>query len=473
MARGETGYFMDPTLVETKDPAYRLLCEEIFGPVVTAFVYPDAKFGEILETVNRTSPYALTGSIFARDRAAVQKAMLALRDAAGNFYINDKPTGAVVGQQPFGGARASGTNDKAGSMLNLARWVSARSVKETLRAAARLSVPVHGSGIAGGNDSPALHASAILHARRLHRSRVRRKSARGVPRRHEDPGGGAAEHRARDESVRDGVRVSAGGSDAHAPRADLHPGGRAAVRRASRRWDARTRSPRSARSRWRARRASCSRRAWARCRCSSAAQFKKPTFAQLSVAKLPEIGPPPPGRTHLAEMLSLDASDILGGMTAPQAISCGFPFLIVPLRDLDAVRRARVRMDQWDSALKSYWAPDIMVFARDAERDGASIRARVFVPGQGIIEDPATGSAVGGARRLSRRARDRGEREFPLRGRAGVRDQAAEPSRARSGQGRRRDHRRARGRRGGDGERGNHGDPASARGLSGGEALRA
>jgi trans-2,3-dihydro-3-hydroxyanthranilate isomerase len=121
--------------------------------------------------------------------------------------------------------------------------------------------------------------------------------------------------------------------------------------------------------------------------------FKKPSFAQLSVAKLPETGPPPPGRTHLAEMLSLDPSDILGGMTAPQAISCGFPFLIVPLRDLDAVRRARVRMDQWDSALKSYWAPDVLVFARDAEREGV-IRARVFVPGQGIIEDPATGSAV-------------------------------------------------------------------------------
>jgi len=121
--------------------------------------------------------------------------------------------------------------------------------------------------------------------------------------------------------------------------------------------------------------------------------FKKPTFAQLSVAKLPETGPPPPGRTHLAEALSIDPSDILGGMTAPQAISCGFPFLMVPLRDLDAVKRARVRMDQWDSALKSYWAPDIMVFARDPEREGV-IRARVFVPGQGIIEDPATGSAT-------------------------------------------------------------------------------
>ena len=130
-ARGELGYFIDPTLVEAKDAGYRLMCEEIFGPVVTTFVYPDAKFVEILDTVNRTSPYALTGSIFARDRSAVHKAMLMLRDAAGNFYINDKPTGAVVGQQPFGGARASGTNDKAGSMLNLARWMSARSVKET------------------------------------------------------------------------------------------------------------------------------------------------------------------------------------------------------------------------------------------------------------------------------------------------------------------------------------------------------
>ena len=122
-------------------------------------------------------------------------------------------------------------------------------------------------------------------------------------------------------------------------------------------------------------------------------EFKKPAFAQLSVAKLPETGPPSPGRTHLAEMLSIDPSDILGGMTAPQGISCGYPFLMVPLRDLDAVRRARVRMEQWDAALKSYWAPDVMVFARDAEREGV-IRARVFVPSQGIIEDPATGSAV-------------------------------------------------------------------------------
>jgi 1-pyrroline-5-carboxylate dehydrogenase len=128
---GGSGYFISPTLVETKDPGYRLMCEEIFGPVVTAHVYPDARFAETLGVVDTTSPYALTGAIFARDRNAVRQASLALRNAAGNFYINDKPTGAVVGQQPFGGARGSGTNDKAGSKLNLVRWVSARAIKET------------------------------------------------------------------------------------------------------------------------------------------------------------------------------------------------------------------------------------------------------------------------------------------------------------------------------------------------------
>ena len=129
--RGETGYFIEPTLVRTGDPASRLLREEIFGPVVTAYVYPDTQWEDILKTVDQTSPYALTGSVFARDRKAVKQASIALRNAAGNFYINDKPTGAVVGQQPFGGARASGTNDKAGSKLNLVRWVSARAIKET------------------------------------------------------------------------------------------------------------------------------------------------------------------------------------------------------------------------------------------------------------------------------------------------------------------------------------------------------
>src|SRR6266496_1991957 len=130
VARGEAGYFIEPTLIETKDPAYRLLCEEIFGPVVTAHVYPDAQWAETLKIVDETSPYALTGAIFSRDRQAIREAALSLRNAAGNFYINDKPTGAVVGPQPLGGARGSGTNDKAGSKLNLMRWVSARTIKE-------------------------------------------------------------------------------------------------------------------------------------------------------------------------------------------------------------------------------------------------------------------------------------------------------------------------------------------------------
>jgi 1-pyrroline-5-carboxylate dehydrogenase len=127
----KVGYFIEPTLVEAKDPGYRLMCEEIFGPVLTTYVYDDDRWLETLEIVDETSPYALTGAIFARDRRAVVEAATALRNAAGNFYINDKPTGAVVGHQPFGGARASGTNDKAGSKMNLLRWVSARSVKET------------------------------------------------------------------------------------------------------------------------------------------------------------------------------------------------------------------------------------------------------------------------------------------------------------------------------------------------------
>jgi len=125
------GYFIQPTLVQVKDPAYRLMCEEVFGPVVTLYVYPDAEWERTLEIVDRTSPYALTGAVFANDRAALVQADRALRNAAGNYYINDKPTGAVVGQQPFGGARASGTNDKAGSILNLVRWISPRTIKET------------------------------------------------------------------------------------------------------------------------------------------------------------------------------------------------------------------------------------------------------------------------------------------------------------------------------------------------------
>jgi 1-pyrroline-5-carboxylate dehydrogenase len=140
-ADDRTGYFVQPTLIQTEDPSNRLLCEEIFGPVVAAFVYPDDRWLELLHTVDTTSPYALTGAVFARDRAAIRQAGLALRNAAGNFYINDKPTGAVVGQQPFGGARASGTNDKAGSKLNLVRWVSPRTVKETFVPPVRYEYP--------------------------------------------------------------------------------------------------------------------------------------------------------------------------------------------------------------------------------------------------------------------------------------------------------------------------------------------
>ncbi|HEY5526453.1 MAG TPA: L-glutamate gamma-semialdehyde dehydrogenase [Candidatus Anoxymicrobiaceae bacterium] len=125
------GYFIQPTIIQSKDPRSRLMCEEVFGPVVTVFVYPAKDYEKALEICDTTSPYALTGGIFAQDRFAIVQAVKALRNSSGNFYINDKPTGAVVGQQPFGGARASGTNDKAGSLLNLARWVSPRAIKET------------------------------------------------------------------------------------------------------------------------------------------------------------------------------------------------------------------------------------------------------------------------------------------------------------------------------------------------------
>lgn len=125
------GYFIEPTVIEVRDPKYVTMCEELFGPVLTIYVYDANNFDKALTLVDTTSPYALTGSILAQDREAVELATNRLRNAAGNFYINDKPTGAVVGQQPFGGARASGTNDKAGSMLNLYRWLSARTIKET------------------------------------------------------------------------------------------------------------------------------------------------------------------------------------------------------------------------------------------------------------------------------------------------------------------------------------------------------
>jgi 1-pyrroline-5-carboxylate dehydrogenase len=126
------GYFIEPTIIHTTNPHFKLMEEEIFGPVMTVHVYPDKDFAKVLELCDTTSAYALTGCIMANDRAAVAQAYKSLRNAAGNFYINDKPTGAVVGQQPFGGGRASGTNDKAGSYLNLLRWVSARAVKENL-----------------------------------------------------------------------------------------------------------------------------------------------------------------------------------------------------------------------------------------------------------------------------------------------------------------------------------------------------
>ena len=124
------GYFIEPTVLKVQDPNYVTMCEEIFGPVLTIYIYEDGQWDETLYLLDNTSPYALTGSVFARDRKAVIHATNVLRNAAGNFYINDKPTGAVVGQQPFGGARASGTNDKAGSILNLYRWVSPRTIKE-------------------------------------------------------------------------------------------------------------------------------------------------------------------------------------------------------------------------------------------------------------------------------------------------------------------------------------------------------
>jgi 1-pyrroline-5-carboxylate dehydrogenase len=125
------GYFVEPTVIQTKDPRDRLMSEEFFGPIVTTYVYPENEWEQTLELVDETAPYGLTGAIFSQERGAIDEAQEALRYAAGNFYVNDKPTGAVVGQQPFGGARASGTNDKAGSMWNLIRWVSPRTIKET------------------------------------------------------------------------------------------------------------------------------------------------------------------------------------------------------------------------------------------------------------------------------------------------------------------------------------------------------
>ncbi|QDK83478.1 L-glutamate gamma-semialdehyde dehydrogenase [Spirosoma sp. KCTC 42546] len=135
------GYFIEPTVLKVNDPRYRTMCEEIFGPVLSVYIYEPGEFDSMVEVINSTSPYALTGSIFAKDRYVIEQVSKQLQNAAGNFYINDKPTGAVVGQQPFGGARASGTNDKAGSALNLYRWVSARTIKETFVSPKRYEYP--------------------------------------------------------------------------------------------------------------------------------------------------------------------------------------------------------------------------------------------------------------------------------------------------------------------------------------------
>jgi 1-pyrroline-5-carboxylate dehydrogenase len=135
------GYFIQPTILKAQDPLSVTMCEEIFGPVLTVYLYNPDSFEDTIELVNQTSPYALTGSIFSKDRYVIDLVTKKLANAAGNFYINDKPTGAVVGQQPFGGSRASGTNDKAGSSLNLLRWVSPRAIKETFVSPTDYSYP--------------------------------------------------------------------------------------------------------------------------------------------------------------------------------------------------------------------------------------------------------------------------------------------------------------------------------------------
>jgi 1-pyrroline-5-carboxylate dehydrogenase len=149
------GYFVEPTVIETRDPRFRLMREELFGPIVTTYVYPEGDWEETLELIDETAPYGLTGAVFADDREAVIEAEEALRYAAGNFYVNDKPTGAIVGQQPFGGARASGTNDKAGSMWNLIRWASPRTIKETFIPATDYRYPyMQPDAVSGDGSGP-------------------------------------------------------------------------------------------------------------------------------------------------------------------------------------------------------------------------------------------------------------------------------------------------------------------------------
>jgi 1-pyrroline-5-carboxylate dehydrogenase len=140
------GWFIEPTVVETSNPDFKLMKEEIFGPVLTVYVYPDRQLDKALEICDTGSPYALTGAVFATDRRAIVHMADRLRHTAGNFYVNDKPTGAVVGQQPFGGSRASGTNDKAGSAQNLQRWVTTRTIKETFVPARHFSYPFLAEG---------------------------------------------------------------------------------------------------------------------------------------------------------------------------------------------------------------------------------------------------------------------------------------------------------------------------------------
>jgi 1-pyrroline-5-carboxylate dehydrogenase len=148
------GFFVEPTVIATKDPTFRTMQEELFGPVVTTYVYPEGQWRETLDLVESTSPYGLTGAVFSEDRSAIDEAEDALRYAAGNFYVNDKPTGAIVGQQPFGGSRASGTNDKAGSMWNLIRWVSPRTIKETFVPPRDYRYPFMGADGSGPVDKP-------------------------------------------------------------------------------------------------------------------------------------------------------------------------------------------------------------------------------------------------------------------------------------------------------------------------------
>jgi 1-pyrroline-5-carboxylate dehydrogenase len=152
--RDDEGYFVEPTVIETEDPTFRLMREELFGPVVTTYVYPADDWEDTLALVDQTAPYGLTGAVFAQDRHAIEQAGRALEYAAGNFYVNDKPTGAIVGQQPFGGARASGTNDKAGSMWNLIRWVSPRTIKETFVPPTDYRYPFMASDGSGPTDRP-------------------------------------------------------------------------------------------------------------------------------------------------------------------------------------------------------------------------------------------------------------------------------------------------------------------------------